>query len=181
MDDVLVPMQGFYQRKNILGVVKALEILTNQGWVITKTTISEGLKSTITQTGLKGRWQKLDDRPLTICDTGHNVDGIREVVAQIKAQRYDNLYIILGMVKDKDIGEVLHLLPKEATYYFCQANIPRALNANLLAGQAREAGLSGEVIADVNEAIRQAKSRANENDMFFIGGSTFVVAEIEEL
>src|SRR6188768_584871 len=94
MDEVLVPMQGFYQRKNILGVVKALELLTKQGWNITNTTITEGLKSTIAQTGLKGRWQKLGDRPLTVCDTGHNVDGIREVVAQINAHRYDNLYVI---------------------------------------------------------------------------------------
>lgn len=181
LDNVFVPMQGFYQRKNILGVVKALEILKSKGLNITPDNIIAGLSKTITQTGLKGRWQKLGEHPLIICDTGHNVDGIREVVAQIKAQSYNKLHMVIGMVKDKDISDVLRLLPKEASYYFCQANIPRALEADLLAAQAREVGLSGEVISDVNSAIQHAKGKATQTDMIFIGGSTFVVAEIEEL
>ena len=127
------------------------------------------------------RWQKLRDKPLMICDTGHNIDGIREIVRQLDTIAFRQLHIVFGVVKDKDVTDVLALLPKRATYYFCQAQIPRAMEASVLAEKARHAGLRGEVIPDVNEAKRKALKNASQDDLIFIGGSTFVVAEIEEL
>jgi dihydrofolate synthase/folylpolyglutamate synthase len=132
-------------------------------------------------THLKGRWQVLSRKPLLICDTGHNLDGIREVVKQIRVQPYKHLYMVIGMVKDKDIHAILDELPKEASYFFCQASIPRALPAEDLWTAAEQAGLHGRVIADVNDAIHAARQVATENDFIFVGGSTFVVAEIENL
>jgi len=181
MEDVSLPMQGYYQQQNVAGVLKALELLNDAGFSINHDTIIAGLKNVITNTHLKGRWQKLGERPLMICDTGHNIDGMQQLVRQIQDQSFDKLYMVIGMVKDKDITKVLELLPKDATYYFCQADLPRALDAELLAEQASKAGLTGVVVRDVNEAIRTARSRASESDFIFIGGSTFVVAEIENL
>ncbi|MBA4056830.1 MAG: dihydrofolate synthase, partial [Marivirga sp.] len=143
--------------------------------------LKTGLEMVVNQTGLKGRWQILGRRPLKVCDTGHNVDGVKEVVNQIRAQSFERVHIVFGMVKDKDITDVLKLLPRDATYYFCQAKIPRALDAALLAEQAKNAGLNGFIIPDVNEAIHKAEMHAGADDMIFIGGSTFVVAEIENL
>lgn len=181
INDLYLPLQGFYQRKNIAGVLKAVDILRTRHWKIDSRQVTHGLQQVIHQTGLKGRWQKLGERPLMICDTGHNAEGIAEVVSQIRHQTYRSLHIVLGMVKDKDIQEVLGLLPKEAIYYFCQAKIPRALEAQLLKDKAEAAGLHGKVVPDVNEAIRVARAAADAKDMIFIGGSTFVVAEIEGL
>lgn len=179
--DLVLPLQGFYQRKNVLGVFKAVDILHTLGWKIAENDLKHGLRFVVTQTGLKGRWQILGKNPMKVCDTGHNADGIREVVNQIKAQPYRKLHIVFGVVKDKDINELLQLLPKEANYYFCQAKIPRALEATQLAAQAHQLGLRGIVVPDVNEAIRKAEQSASTADMIFIGGSTFVVAEIENL
>jgi len=181
LHDIILPLQGFYQRKNIIGVLKAVNVMRGFGWKISDEQLRNGLEQVTHQTGLKGRWQILGTRPLTVCDTGHNVDGLREVVAQIKAQSYRRLFMVIGMVKDKDIRDALALLPKEANYYFCQAKLPRALEAGLLAEMARAAGLYGKVVADVNEAIGEARKQATPDDMIFIGGSTFVVAEINEL
>jgi dihydrofolate synthase/folylpolyglutamate synthase len=120
-------------------------------------------------------------QPLIICDTGHNVDGIREVMEQIKLLEFEKLHIVLGIVKDKDISKVVTLLPKDAAYYFCQAKIPRALSAEHLSIKANEFGLKGEIVPDVNDAIMYAKQNASAADMIFIGGSSFVVAEIDDL
>jgi dihydrofolate synthase/folylpolyglutamate synthase len=181
INDLHLPLQGFYQRKNIAGVLMAVDILRTLHWKIDSRQVTHGLQRVIHQTGLKGRWQKLGEGPLMICDTGHNAEGIAEVVRQIRHQPYQSLHIVLGMVKDKDIQEVLGLLPKEAIYYFCQAKIPRALEAEQLKEKAETAGLHGKVVPDVNEAIRTARAAADAKDMIFIGGSTFVVAEIEGL
>lgn len=175
------PLQGFYQQKNVTGVLKAVEVLDTLGFSIRHQSLLDGLTNVIRNTGLKGRWQKLGDNPLMICDTGHNVDGMHELIRQIQVQKFDTLHMVIGMVKDKDISKVLALLPQHARYYFCQANIPRALDATLLAEQAKKVGLNGIVIRDVNDAIRKARSAASLNDFIFIGGSTFVVAEIENL
>jgi dihydrofolate synthase/folylpolyglutamate synthase len=140
-----------------------------------------GLEQTVAQTGLKGRWQQLSINPLIICDTAHNVDGVKQVVDQINEQSFDYLHIVLGMVKDKDQMEVLSLLPINATYYFCQAKIPRALDAMVLYQLAQQCGLKGFVVPDVNDAIHAAKQAAKRDDLIFIGGSTFVVAEIDDL
>ncbi len=178
---VELPLRGSYQLKNLPGVLKTLNILRNKGFRISHQHIKHGLENVILQTGLKGRWQKIGDAPLIICDTGHNIDGIREIVAQIQTYSYHKLYIVWGMVKDKDRSKILALLPTPAHYIFCQANIPRALDAHTLAHEAQNFNLTGEVKPDVNEALATARLRATPNDFIFIGGSTFVVAELNEL
>ena len=174
-------LKGDYQKKNIPGVLMSIKVLQKLGYRITTQNIQNGIENVIKLTGLKGRWQKLGEYPLIICDTGHNVDGLKDVVHQIRAQKFKNLFIVLGMVKDKDISNVIRLLPREAYYFFCQATIPRALEAKFLAEKAKAAGLQGEVVQDVNKAIAAAKSKAGKEDFIFIGGSTFVVAEIDNL
>ncbi len=181
MDSVNLPLNGLYQRKNILGVLQSVEILSSLGWLLNDASIRSGIERVVSNTGLKGRWQVLREQPLTVCDTAHNVDGLKEVVAQINAQVYANLYIVFGVVKDKDISAILNLLPRDAKYYFCQSKIPRAMEANHLAALAAQRGLDGEVIIEVNDAIRMATDKASQGDMIFIGGSTFVVAEIDNL
>lgn len=181
LSKVSLPIKGNYQTKNLPGVLKSIEILNERGFQISQQQLISGLEKTVLQTGLKGRWQQLGEKPLIICDTGHNADGVREVVSQISQQRFTELFIVWGMVKDKEPDEVLKLLPKHASYYFCQAKIPRAMDAWILKQSAERFGLKGEVVPDVNEAIASAKSRAGADDFIFIGGSTFVVAEINDL
>jgi dihydrofolate synthase/folylpolyglutamate synthase len=181
LEHLKLPLTGFYQRKNLAGVLQTVELLQDKTFSINKSQLQAGLEKVITNTHFKGRWQILRTSPLMICDTGHNVDGVREVVKQLNSLKFKDLHIVLGMVKDKDISDVLALLPKRATYYFCQARIPRALEAALLAEKAQGQGLRGEVIQDVNEAKAKALKNASPDDLIFIGGSTFVVAEIDEL
>jgi len=175
------PLGGNYQRKNLGCVLMAIELLNEQGFVVSIDSIKNGLEKVIKNTHLKGRWQKLSEKPLIICDTGHNKDGITLVMDQLASLSYKTLHIIFGMVKEKDADAILSLLPKEAKYYFCQAKIPRAEIASLLAEKAGSFGLYGKVIEDVNEALTEAKKGATGEDVIFIGGSTFVVAEINEL
>jgi dihydrofolate synthase / folylpolyglutamate synthase len=181
LENVDVPLQAKYQEKNLPGVLQAIETLNSRGFQIGNEQIRHGLEHVILQTNLKGRWQKLNSRPLVICDTGHNIDGVQEVVRQIRGYNYSKLHIVWGMVKDKDTAGILSVLPKDASYYFCEAKIPRALDATTLCRQAAAAGLRGLVIADVNEALSAALQAAAGDDFIFIGGSTFVVAEIEGL
>ncbi len=176
-----LPLKGNYQHKNIPGVLKAVDVLKSRGFDISDLQLKRGLENCVVNTGLKGRWQRLNDKPLVICDTGHNIDGVREIVKQLVSMKFRHLHFVLGMVKDKDITEVLSLLPRQASYYFCNAKLPRALDASLLSEKAQNAGLHGVVVPDVNEAKRMALSNAAPDDLVFIGGSTFVVAEIEEL
>jgi dihydrofolate synthase/folylpolyglutamate synthase len=177
-EGLALDLQGIYQQKNILGVLAAVEELQRQGWTITQEHVRAGVGQVMPLTGLRGRWQTLGQHPLIVCDTGHNADGIAEVVRQIGLQPYKRLWMIIGMVKDKDIHHVLQLLPKDANYYFCQASVPRALDAEALAQQAQEEGLHGQVVRDVNDALAQAKAQAGPDDMIFVGGSTFVVADL---
>ena len=180
-ETIALPLQGNYQRKNLAGVLAVVDELRRQGLTISHERVRDGLLNVVTNTHLKGRWQLLSRKPLTICDTGHNLDGIREVVKQIRAQSYRKLHMVIGMVKDKDISAILAELPGEAAYYFCQAGIPRALPAEELQVAAGKAGLKGIVVGGVNDAIHAAQRAADENDFIFVGGSTFVVAEIENL
>lgn len=175
------PLGGVYQRQNVQGVLMAVEILNEQGFVIAVDAIERGLQNVVANTGLKGRWQKLGENPFVICDTGHNKDGIALVVKQLGTIAYNQLHMVIGMVKEKDADSILALLPKNATYYFCQAKIPRAEDAYVLAAKAKSQGLLGWVIPDVNEALAAAKKAATPNDLIFVGGSTFVVAEVNEL
>jgi dihydrofolate synthase/folylpolyglutamate synthase len=181
INELSLPLKGIYQSKNLAGVLKTVDILRIHDFNISRNNLVEGLKKSVEQTGLKGRWQQLQDKPLMICDTGHNYAGVQEVVKQISLQKFEELHIVWGMVKDKEPDEVLSLLPKEANYYFCQANIPRALEAERLKEKAVLFGLKGEAIQNVNQAIETAKKRAHPDDFIFIGGSTFVVAEIDTL
>jgi dihydrofolate synthase/folylpolyglutamate synthase len=169
---------GLYQKKNIATVLAAVEELNNAGFVLDENAIRDGIKNVIKNTALLGRWQVLSNDPLTIADTGHNEAGIREVIDQISQTPHDQLHFVLGMVNDKDISTVLSLLPSSAIYYFCKANIPRGLDAKELAVQAKSFGLNGSVYNSALEAYIAAKKNAKANDLVFIGGSTFTVAEI---
>lgn len=170
-------LNGTYQVKNILGVLAALEEIVKAGFVVSEENIKDGLKQVVKLTGLSGRWQTLNEKPLIICDTGHNEDGIKEVLKNIEATPHKNLHMVIGMVNDKEVTKVLSLLPKTATYYFTKASIPRALNENELATQAKALGLKGETYETVKEAIEAAKKKTKVNDLIFVGGSTFVVAD----
>ena len=174
-------LNGDYQRFNLPGILEAVKLLRNQGWNLSDTALQVGLESISEQTGLKGRWQLLQVNPIILADTGHNEAGIGEVVNQLKKYSYSKLWMVIGMVNDKDISKVLDLLPKEANYIFCQASIPRAMDAHELERKGKEKGLIGQVIPTVTEALEFARKNASPDDLIFIGGSTFVVAEIENL
>jgi dihydrofolate synthase/folylpolyglutamate synthase len=174
-------LNGDYQRFNLPGILEAVKQLRNQGWDLSDKALQVGLESISEQTGLKGRWQLLQVNPIILADTGHNEAGIGEVVNQLKKYSYSKLWMVIGMVNDKDISKVLDLLPKEANYIFCQASIPRAMDAHELARKGNEKGLIGQVIPTVSEALEFARKNAASDDLIFVGGSTFVVAEIENL
>lgn len=176
-----LPLQGSYQEKNLPGVMETVRVLNGEGWNIDAKSIRLGLENVVSTTGLKGRWQILGRQPLVVCDTGHNLDGMREVVRQIQRQHYSKLFIVFGAVKGKDILSILNILPKDAYYFFCQAKIPRALDASTLFEYAKANNLQGEIVTDVNDAIRAATQVASAADMIFVGGSTYVVAEIDGL
>ena len=171
-------LKGLYQQKNIQTAVIALKQLQNIGWNIAEQHITKGLKRVVKNTGLMGRWQVLQDNPLVICDTGHNEAGITYNMQQLEEMSYNKLHFVFGAVNDKSIANILQLLPKQASYYFCEANIPRALNVEDLYKQANDVGLKGVKIKNVKEALNKAKSMATNDDVIFVGGSTFVVAEL---
>lgn len=178
---IQIDLHGNYQEKNLAGILQTIKVLKSLGWKITENDVKNGLSRIVSNTGLKGRWQILGENPLMVCDTGHNEDGIRLIVEQINELAFNQLFMVIGMVNDKDIAKVLSILPKDAWYIFCQATIPRAMDAEELAQKAFEAGLEGEIVKDVNSAIEKAKGLASKQDLIFIGGSTFVVAEINDL
>ena len=178
--DVHVPLRGYYQRRNIPGVVKTIAVLKPH-FAVSDAQLRTGLEDVIVNTQLKGRWQTISNNPPVVCDTGHNLDGVQEVMRQVFARKHNHLYIIWGMVKDKDFRPILELLPKDARYYFCQAKIPRAMDDVALQQAAADIVLTGAVIRDVNEAKRAAVAQAGPDDFIFIGGSTYVVAEIDDL
>ena len=171
-------LQGAYQEKNIKGVIAVIELLIHQGWDITSENIAQGLLHVVRNTNLKGRWQTLSSYPTIVCDTGHNVGGLTYVMEQLKKQTYTNLHIVVGFVKEKDVNSVLELFPKEATYYFCSPAIARGLNVDTLKEIATAKGLQGERYSSVAEALNAAKAQALPTDFIFVGGSTFVVAEV---
>lgn len=169
---------GLYQRKNLPAVLKAVELLQKKGWKITEEAVYEGLANVTELTGLQGRWQILGANPAIVCDTGHNFDGITEVLAQIEQTAHKKLHVVFGMVNDKDPDKILAILPKNAVYYFTKAGIPRALDEKILMEKAAGFGLVGNGYPTVIEAFEDAKQKAGENDLIYVGGSTFVVAEI---
>ena len=169
---------GLYQQKNIPAVLSVIELLNEKGFTISKKNVAEGIKNVVTQTGLLGRWQILSTDPLVVADTAHNEAGIKQLLLQIKQTPHKRLHFVLGMVNDKDITTILELLPKNASYYYCKANIQRALNAEELAIQAEKMGLKGKIFSSVPEALKFAKSAAKSVDLVLVGGSTFTVAEV---
>jgi len=171
-------LTGIYQHKNILTVLETLAVLNAKTEIKTdQESIYKGISQVKKQTGLQGRWQILSKKPLVICDTGHNEAGIGEVIKNINQTPYQNLHIVFGMVKDKDISKVLSLMPKNATYYFCKPDLERGLEANELAAQAARFNLKGNTYGSVAEAKTTAIQSAGAKDLVYIGGSTFVVAE----
>ncbi len=172
------PLAGIYQKKNLVTVLAALELLKTRGIDLNEVQIRKGIAGVVRQTGLMGRWQVLGKNPLIICDVGHNEEGIKYVLNQISILKYKHLHFVLGMVNDKDVNSILSLLPPEATYYFCKPNIPRGLDANLLATAAIDYRLNGLVYGSVKQAFHAATRNAQAADLVFIGGSTFVVAEV---
>ena len=176
--DIESDLKGDYQNENKNTAYTAIKILRTQAWNILDKHIENGFKNVQKNTSLIGRWMTLGQSPSIICDTGHNVDGVKLIVEQIKKTNYNELHIVFGVVNDKSIDGILKLLPKKAQYYFCQAQIPRAMHVDLLFTKAQEHQLTGNCFKSVTDAFKSARSVAKENDLIFIGGSTFVVAEI---
>lgn len=171
-------LPGLYQQKNIITVLSTIDSLRESGFIIPDKAIRNGLKNVIALTGLQGRWQVISKNPLTIVDTGHNEAGIAEVVAQLKKMPHKKLHIVFGVVGDKDPSRVLALLPKKASYYFCRANLPRSMDVAELAQKAGKAGLKGNIFPSVKKALKSAQDAASRGDLVFVGGSTFVIAEV---
>lgn len=170
-------LKGNYQQENIAAAVSSIQQLQQMDWNISEENIQEGLLKTIPNTGLLGRWQILNEQPLSICDTGHNEDGIKNILKQIQEIPHEELHFVFGAVNDKNIGCILDLLPKNAVYYFCEANIPRALAKEELARLAHKRLLKGAIYNSVKDALSAANATASSRDLIFVGGSTFVVAE----
>ncbi|MCK9616661.1 MAG: bifunctional folylpolyglutamate synthase/dihydrofolate synthase [Lentimicrobiaceae bacterium] len=171
-------LTGQYQLKNIRTVLQTLRVLNANGWKIGEDSIRRGLRNVNKNTGLSGRWQILQSQPLCICDCAHNPDGMQEVISQLQLMQYDHLHFVIGMANDKDIDHVLEMLPRNATYYFCKANIPRGADASELAGKAAGFGLHGNIYSSVKEAYTFAQKAASMKDLILVSGSIFVVAEV---
>lgn len=170
-------LTGLYQLKNVATTLAALDYL-KEDYDLPEEIIRRGLRTVVKSTGLNGRWQILSHEPLTICDTGHNKDGLSLVVPLIRRTPHKKLHFVLGMVNDKDINGILGILPTEADFYFCKADIPRGMDPQELSQQAQEKGLRGSVYNSVNEALEAAQENAGPDDLIFVGGSTFTVAEV---
>ncbi|TDT38750.1 dihydrofolate synthase/folylpolyglutamate synthase [Maribacter spongiicola] len=171
-----IGLLGSYQKKNIKGVLATLNLLSN--FKVEENDIVLGLKRVIENTNLMGRWQQIGEDPAIVCDTAHNKEGISIVLNQLKTQQYENLHIVIGFVKDKDISQIIPLFPKNATYYFCKPKIFRGLDENILAELFYDLNFKGEVYKSVNKAFKSAKKHAKKNDFIYVGGSNFIVAEV---
>lgn len=176
--DLKGELGGLCQTKNTNTILTAIEVLLEKGYKISENNIRKGFGNVCELTGLMGRWQKIESNPTIICDTGHNIGGIKYIAEQLSEMEYTNLHIIMGMVNDKDINGVLELLPKNAIYYFTQASVKRALPAEEVKRLANIHGLSGKSYPSVETALEEAKKKAEKNDLIFIGGSSFIVADL---
>lgn len=171
-------LSGLCQIKNTATILTAINVLAKIGFAIQPENIIEGFKHVCELTGLRGRWEKIEENPITICDTGHNVNGLEYIVKQLQQQKYEKLHIVFGMVNDKDIEGVLSIMPKDATYYFCQASVKRAMPSQQLKTLAEAHELKGNTFANVLDAYNSARQNASQNDFIYIGGSSFVVADL---
>ncbi|MEJ0106344.1 MAG: folylpolyglutamate synthase/dihydrofolate synthase family protein [Bacteroidota bacterium] len=171
-------LPGVYQVKNLLTVLETCFQLQQKGWRIDEGHIHKGIQYAKRTTGLHGRWEVIHNAPAVVLDVAHNADGIQQLTEQIELTDHDDLHIILGMVKDKEIEKVLSLLPHSAIYYFTQAHIPRAIEADVLQEKAKQYGLQGHIYSDVNSALDEAKNKAGKKDLIIICGSVFLVGEV---
>ena len=179
LENYLSDLIGDYQIHNKKTVIQTIAILNSQNeFKISESQIKSGLLNVVKNTGLEGRWQQLGESPKIICDTAHNKNGLEVVMNQIQKETYDTLHIVLGVVNDKDLDEVLPLFPTDAIYYFCKPTIPRGLDARILQDKAAKFNLKGEVYNSVSGSYNMALQNATNSDFIYIGGSTFVVAEI---
>lgn len=169
---------GLCQLKNTNTILLAIRLLKQAGYQITPEAVETGFEKVCELTGLMGRWQRVGNSPIIVCDTGHNVGGMTYIAEQLSRQKYEKLHIVMGMVNDKDISGVLALLPKEAEYYFTKATVKRALHETELKELAGQAGLNGNSYPDVPQAFEAAKANASEKDFIFVGGSSFIVADL---
>ncbi|MEA1875982.1 MAG: folylpolyglutamate synthase/dihydrofolate synthase family protein [Bacteroidota bacterium] len=170
-------LSGIVQRRNLPVVLETIEVLRLNQWTIPEIAVYEGLSKTKELTGLNGRWEIIERKPLLVYDTAHNEDGIRNILYQLEETRHAKLLVVIGAVNDKAIDKVLQMLPADGYYYFTQASIPRALDAKVLAAKAGFYGLKGSIVEDVKEAITTARETASADDLILVTGSTFVVAE----
>ncbi|HNY44202.1 MAG TPA: folylpolyglutamate synthase/dihydrofolate synthase family protein [Bacteroidales bacterium] len=171
-------LSGKYQEKNLATILETVDNLRNQGFCISDENLKQGLENLIKNTGFHGRWETLSTEPLTICDTGHNKEGLSYTIEQLLSLEFKKLRFVLGFVNDKNVDEVLKLFPKNAEYYFCKAQIPRALDEKILLEKANLVSINGKSFENVSSAYHAAKKDADKNDVIFIGGSTFVVADL---
>ena len=180
IDNLQSSLTGDYQKKNILGVIQTIEALNETGkYKITKENIKNGVKNVQKNFTLMGRWQTLSTNPLTICDTGHNEDGLHYVLSQLNSMKKNSLHFVFGVVNDKDIDTEMKMLPKDAIYYLCKADIPRGLDVNVLAEKFSAYSMQYSVYPSVKDALKQAQKDAlKTKGMVFVGGSTYTVAEI---
>ena len=177
--DYNLDLVGSYQIKNLITALEACNQLNKMNWNITIPIIQDAVSNAKTLTGLMGRWQIIQENPNIVLDVGHNVDGIKEIVLQLNQSKYKSLHIILGMVKEKDHNAVLQLLPKQATYYFTNSQIERALPKNELMFLAKNHSLNGNTFENVNTAISKAKENTSKEDLILVCGSVFLVAEVD--
>ncbi len=171
-------LKGSYQKENIKTVLQTIDLIKSNGWNISEDNIKKGLQNVVKNTHLLGRWQILQEKPKVICDTAHNEDGLKIVMKQLIEEKYDHLHIVLGVVNDKDLDAILPLFPARARYYFSQPDILRGLDEKKLKKEALKFNLIGEEYSSVTEAYKAALQQATEKDVVYVGGSTFVVAEI---
>lgn len=171
-------LTGLYQVKNLLVVIEAISQLHKAGWQVTPNHLHVALPQVKKLTGLHGRWEVVQQNPTVVFDVGHNEDGIKQIVQQLELTNFDFLHIVLGFVKDKEVATVVELLPKNATYYFTKAQIPRAMPEKELATLGKQAGLNGKAYYEVNFALKEALSKAQPNDLILVCGSVFLVGEV---
>lgn len=176
--DLKPALTGLCQEKNRRTILTAVRLLREQGIEISDKAVKRGFAEVCTMTGLMGRWQTISTKPLTICDTGHNVGGMQYITKQLQQTPHKALHIIIGMVSDKDVSAVLSMLPKDAVYYFTQASVERAMPVETFSEKAITHGLHGNCYRDVESAFKAAKANASEDDLIFVGGSTFIVADL---
>ncbi|MFN3754540.1 bifunctional folylpolyglutamate synthase/dihydrofolate synthase [Flavobacterium sp.] len=178
-EDYPTTLLGDYQFHNKKTVLQTLKVLQEKQLLhFSEVDIQKGFLNVIQNTNLQGRWQQLGENPKIICDTAHNAHGLSIVLNQLKKEKFDQLHIVLGVVNDKNLGDILPLFPKNAKYYFCKPNIPRGLEAEILATKASNFELKGQIYNSVSNAYENATKKASSNDFIYVGGSTFVVAEI---